>query len=89
MIDRFLLDADETILDFVRSSRESFAYAMAQAGVPELGGDYPRFKSINDELWRAYERGEVTKPQLMRERFSRFFAEAGKAGQDAEEVNAV
>lgn len=89
MIDRFLLDADETILDFVRSSRESFAYAMAQAGAPELGADYPRFKSINDELWRAYERGEVTKPQLMRERFTRFFAQAGKAGQDAEEVNAV
>ena len=50
MIDRFLLDADETILDFVRSSRESFACAMAQAGAPELGADYPRFKSINDEL---------------------------------------
>ena len=84
----FLLDADETVLDFVRSSRESLDYAMRQAGIPSHDGDFALYKEINDELWREYERGAVTKKQLTRERFVRFFAKLGVQG-DPEQTNAV
>ena len=82
----YLLDADETILDFVRSSRESFAWAMAEAGLGKLAADYEKFRAVNDALWKEYERGEVTKAKLVVERFSRFFAAEG-AGADAAAVN--
>lgn len=86
MRNNYLLDADETILDFVRSSRESFAWAMAEAGLEKLAADYEKFSAVNDALWKEYERGEVTKPRLVVERFSRFFAAEG-AVADAAAVN--
>ena len=79
MRNNYLLDADETILDFLRSSRESFAQAMAWAGMPRLASDYEKFRAVNDALWKAYERGEVTKFRLVVERFARFFAAEGVA----------
>ena len=77
----FLLDADETVLDFVRSSRESLRFAMAALGVPYSDVQYPLYKRINDDVWAEYERGELTKGQLHVLRFSRFF---GLLGVDAD-----
>ncbi len=74
---KILLDADETILDFVRSSRECFSFAMNAAGFPALGEQYPRFKRINDLLWREYEQGKISKQGLVVERFNRFLGEMG------------
>lgn len=85
MINNFLLDADETILDFVRSSRESFFIAMQQLGLLLGENEFLQFKAINDGLWREYEQGTVTKPQLMKERFARLFA---ALGVDADAVQA-
>ena len=77
MINNFLLDADETILDFVRSSRESFFIAMQQLGLLLGENEFLQFKAINDGLWQEYEQGTVTKPQLMKERFARLFEALG------------
>lgn len=86
MKNNFLLDADETILDFLRSSKESFRAAMEELGEREAAERYDDFKEINDGLWREYERGEISKKNLMTARFQRFFARLnGKA--DAEEAN--
>lgn len=81
-----LLDADETILDFPRSSEESFRFAMQAAGIPAAGGAFEEFKAINDSLWKEYERGEITKSRLVVERFVRFFARKGIQA-DAAAVN--
>lgn len=70
----FLLDADETIFDFVRSSFESFQYAMKTFRFEADRDDFYVFKSINDALWREYEKGQIAKTNLMTERFSRFFS---------------
>ena len=69
-----LLDADETILDFVRSSKESLSAAMREAGLPYAETDFSVYKRINDAIWREYERGMIAKPKLAVERFLRFFA---------------
>lgn len=85
----FLLDADETILDFPRSSRESFAYAMRFFGLEELSAEFSRFRAINDALWREFERGTMPKNRLVVERFRRFLEGSAGARPDAAEVNRV
>lgn len=72
MKNNFLLDADETVLDFIRSSEESFRAAMNELGERQAAERYAEFKEINDGLWREYERGEICKKDLMTARFSRF-----------------
>ena len=72
MKNNILLDADQTILDFVRSSKESLAAAMREAGLPYAETDFSVYKRINDAIWREYERGEITKARLSVGRFARF-----------------
>ena len=86
MRNHFLLDADETILDFVRSSRESLREAMAELRLPYSDEIYAQYKRINDAVWKEYERGAITKPALMRARFSRFFASL-RVPADPDEAN--
>ncbi len=88
MKNNFLLDADETVLDFIRSSEESFRAAMNELGERQAAEHYGDFKEINDGLWREYERGEICKKDLMTARFSRFFARL-HSGADAGEANAL
>lgn len=88
MKNNFLLDADETILDFVRSSRESLCAAMCEAGLPYKEEDFAVYKAINDGVWREYEQGLLTKPRLVVERFARFFAAKG-VDADPAAVNAL
>lgn len=51
----FLLDADETVLDFVRSSKESLAHAMRAAGLAYDESVFDVYKRVNDGVWREYE----------------------------------
>ena len=50
MKNNILLDADQTILDFVRSSKESLAAAMREAGMPYAETDFSVYKRINDAI---------------------------------------
>ena len=84
----FLLDADETVLDFVRSSQESLRHTMGALSLPYDGEIYRLYKQINDGVWAEYERGEITKARLQILRFSRFFERLGVTA-DAERANAV
>ena len=88
MRNNFLLDADETILDFVRSSRESLFYAMRALGLPCGENTFALYKAVNDGVWREYEQGKITKKQLMKVRFVRFLERLGLQA-DAEKLNAV
>jgi YjjG family noncanonical pyrimidine nucleotidase len=66
----FLLDADNTLLDYDRAEREAFleAAAPALAGVPpeEAHAAYSR---INSEHWARFERGAITAGELKAGRF--------------------
>ena len=54
-----LLDADDTIFDFKASERSAFCRTAEHFGFsPEL---YPHYHRINDGLWKALERKEITK----------------------------
>lgn len=87
-MDNFLLDADETILDFVRSSKESLAYTMQRLGIQYSEEMYQTYKRINDGVWREYEQGKMSKKTLMHARFSRFFG-CLRIQADPDTANAV
>lgn len=78
----FLLDADETLLDFRRGEREQLKKALAYFGVDADGDMTARFHEINDGLWKKLERGETTRKRLVVERFEIFLREFG-IGADA------
>lgn len=72
-----LADADGTLLDFAQAEKLALADACEEMGIPldaERMGAYTR---INDDLWKAFERREVTQPQLRVLRFARFFEKYG------------
>lgn len=71
----FLLDLDDTLLDFRASERLSFERMLASFGVdaapPGMFADYQR---ENLQLWADFERGAISKEALKVERFRRTFA---------------
>lgn len=75
MKDIFLLDLDETLLDFLRAERENLSRTLTRLGIPPSERILRRFHEINDALWKSLERGEITRERLTVERFARLFAE--------------
>jgi 2-haloacid dehalogenase len=72
----FLFDLDDTLLDFKASEQLSFVRTLQALGLHE-GFDslFPQYQAINVDLWRRFERGEVSKDFLKVERFRQTFAQ--------------
>lgn len=77
MKDIFLLDADETLLDFCKAEHEALRRVFEEYGIPFDGERAARYHEINDGLWKKLERGERTRERIIVERFELFFAEYG------------
>lgn len=73
----FLLDMDDTLLDFPRAERTNFFATLAQFGVAADDGMFARFHAINDALWKQLERGETTREKLKEQRFRTLLSEYG------------
>jgi 2-haloacid dehalogenase len=72
----FLFDLDDTLLDFKASEQLSFVRTMQALGLREgLDALFPQYQAINIDLWRRFERGEVSKDFLKVERFRQTFAQ--------------
>lgn len=69
MKDTFLLDIDDTLLDFCRLEREQLLAVLRAFGERADDGIAARFHAINDALWKALERGEITRERLVVQRF--------------------
>jgi 2-haloacid dehalogenase len=70
-----LFDADDTLFDFPRAEANALKWTLEQSGQPfqpEFIGLYSRF---NQQVWREFERGEVTAFELRVKRFRLFFDE--------------
>lgn len=77
LYDILLMDADETLFDFHRAEAEALRQTMAECGVDCTLEVQTLYSQINDALWKAFERGEVTKPFLQKARFTRLFEQLG------------
>ena len=77
MIKYLFLDFDNTILDFTKAEAVAIRKTMRQYGLEPTDELAARYSAINDWHWKALERGELTKPQVVTQRFAVFFAEQG------------
>lgn len=81
-----LFDADDTLFDFPQASSNAFRQMCLANNIPNTTETYQLYYSINEELWQAFARGEVTKEFALFERYVRFLRETG-LNRDAEQCN--
>ena len=77
MIKYLFLDLDNTILDFNKAESIAIRKTMAAYGLEPTDALAARYSAINDLHWKALERGEMTRDQVVTGRFAVFFGEQG------------
>lgn len=80
-----LADNDGTLMDFHAAEGKALHGAAAAMGLSLRSEEEALYRQINAEVWRAYERREVTQEELRLLRFSRFISAMGFS-VDAEEM---
>lgn len=71
------LDMDGSFLDFEAAERQAFFRALSKAGVEPTEERCRLYSSINDSLWKAFERGEIEKADIRSQRYTRLFERLG------------
>lgn len=79
MIKYLFLDLDDTILDFKKAESIAIRRTMSAFGLEPTDALAARYSAINDLHWKALERGELTRQQVLQGRFTMFFGEQGIA----------
>ncbi|MCI5838241.1 MAG: HAD family hydrolase [Christensenellaceae bacterium] len=73
-----LADADDTILDFHKAERNALIAAYENLALPYDDEALRLYSEINDSLWKAFERGELSSSdEIARTRFGIYFARCG------------
>lgn len=72
-----LFDVDDTLLDFDLAENAALDRLFDQENIATTPMMIARYKEINESMWRAFERGEVTKNTLHNTRFSIALKEFG------------
>lgn len=75
--DTLLLDADDTLLDFSKTEKAALENTFDEYGLTLTEEIRDIYKTINHELWSAFERGEITKETITTTRFQRVFDTVG------------
>ena len=77
MIRFVLLDVDNTLLDFHRSSESAIRHLFDESGWPFDNGTLVTFHRINNGLWDQVETRAITKEQLYERRWNLIFEALG------------
>ena len=77
MIKNIFIDLDNTLLDFKRGEMKAIHSTLIHVGITPSDEIINRYMQINLECWRALERGEITRDQVLYGRFERLYAELG------------
>ena len=75
--DTVLIDIDDTLFDFRKSSFEALVKTFAEIGFSFGEAEMREYEVFNNEMWQSYERGEIEKSRIYTERFRRYFASIG------------
>ena len=67
-----LFDADNTLLDFDAAESKALADTLREYGIEPDAETVQTYRTINEELWRQLEKGQIRRDKLMGERFTRF-----------------
>lgn len=79
MVKYLFLDMDDTILDFQKAEAVAIRKTLASFGVDPTEAVCARYSEINDWHWKALERKEITREQVLTGRFEVLFGELGVA----------
>ena len=79
MVKYLFLDMDDTILDFKKAEAVAIRKTLADFGVEPTPETCQRYSQINDWHWKALERKEITREQVLTGRFEVLFGELGVA----------
>jgi 2-haloacid dehalogenase len=85
--DTFLVDADDTLLDFHASSHGALIAAFENFHIQWREEYADEFFTFNDLLWQRLERKELTRERLHAERFPAYLKRLGIKGVDGGEFN--
>lgn len=77
MIKYLFLDLDDTILDFQKAEAIAIRKTMKEYGLEPTDALAERYSEVNVRHWKALERGEMTRDQVVVGRFAAFFGEQG------------
>lgn len=75
--DWIFFDADGTLLDFAAAEQHGLEQTFRQFGYPFDEAIRKRYMEINHGLWKDFERGRITKDDVLNQRFFRLFQEIG------------
>lgn len=76
--DTLLFDVDNTLLDFDANEAESFRCMLRDKGEAYSDELYNTYRMVNEQMWRAIERGEATTSEVVNTRFARLMSKYGK-----------
>lgn len=82
--DTLLFDVDNTLLDFDANEAESFRAMVEAQGERYTEELFAAYRTMNEQMWRAIERGEATTSEVVNTRFSRLMSRYGKQVNGAE-----
>lgn len=83
-----LWDIDGTILDFLAAESAAIKKLFPKFGLGECTDEMvKRYSDINIRHWEALERGELTKPEVLVDRYREFFEKEGLPVSLAESFN--
>lgn len=68
-----LLDADGTLLDFDEAEKQALIKLYTHAGIEVSEASLQAYSQINQKMWKRLEKKEITKQQLLDERFDCLF----------------
>lgn len=68
-----LLDADETIFDFIEAEKQTILKTAKEFGISATDEDAKVYSEINLFFWKELEKGSVTREELKVKRFQKWF----------------
>lgn len=77
MIKKVFFDLDDTILDFKKAEAVAVSKTLAEQGIEPTSKTVERYSEINASMWRRLEKGELTRAEVLVNRFAQLFVELG------------
>lgn len=68
-----LFDIDGTLFDYVKAEENALQKSFEQTGISFEARFLPAYRTINDQLWREFERGQINQQVLKTRRFELLF----------------
>ena len=72
-----LVDLDDTLLDFRKTSDEAIVSVFNSHNLPVSKENLDKYDIINRSYWEKYERKEISRDVILNERFRTFFNDFG------------